>query len=385
MLNQLDSIDALLIFASFFITVIFVITIKKIYYRFRFNRRVYIFPRINVKGIANIAMVISIAIAILLLLTFISAGLLGVLFRAYPGWRVTIEGILIKVGGLLFGPIIGVFIGAATDLLSIALTAGMFHYGYFIAAMMYGLLAGIVKSILNITKGKQVRFAFWSTLLIGIVGLASVLYIMLQPKAFHITFLIDFNIPQWLLGLLIISIYAVGLLVLWSCTFAYYRNTIRYNLSEIHYWFKYKTKILRFRHRLTKSEPIQEVVDQHLIWCTRFGAQANETLIYLNQRKQHIENNQKNWLTFFAPVLIMILFGEALISVFILPEFDVMFSIPSPDMYNMWLGVRSVMLLITIPLNIAVIYPVYRIVCPAMKYNYMDDSVESRSIPLMID
>jgi hypothetical protein len=85
MLNQLDSIDALLIFASFFITVIFVITIKKIYYRFRFNRRVYIFPRINVKGIANIAMVISIAIAILLLLTFISAGLLGVLFRAYPG------------------------------------------------------------------------------------------------------------------------------------------------------------------------------------------------------------------------------------------------------------------------------------------------------------
>jgi LytS/YehU family sensor histidine kinase len=103
---------------------------------------------------------------------------------------------LIKVGGLLFGPIIGVFIGAATDLLSIALTAGMFHYGYFIAAMMYGLLAGIVKSILNITKGKQVRFAFWSTLLIGIVGLASVLYIMLQPKAFHITFLIDFNIPQ---------------------------------------------------------------------------------------------------------------------------------------------------------------------------------------------
>jgi LytS/YehU family sensor histidine kinase len=61
---------------------------------------------------------------------------------------------------LLFGPIIGIFIGAATDLLSIALTAGMFHYGYFIAAMMYGLLSGIVKTILNITRGKQVRFIF---------------------------------------------------------------------------------------------------------------------------------------------------------------------------------------------------------------------------------
>jgi hypothetical protein len=83
--NQLDSIDALLIFASFFFAVTLAIVVKKLYYRFRFNQRVYIFPRINVKGIANIAMVISIAIAILLLLTFISAGLLGVLFRAYPG------------------------------------------------------------------------------------------------------------------------------------------------------------------------------------------------------------------------------------------------------------------------------------------------------------
>jgi hypothetical protein len=83
--SKLDSLSALLIFASFFIAIILAVTIKKLYYRIRFNRRVYIFPRINVKGIANIAMVISIAIAILLLLTFISAGLLGVLFRAYPG------------------------------------------------------------------------------------------------------------------------------------------------------------------------------------------------------------------------------------------------------------------------------------------------------------
>jgi hypothetical protein len=43
------------------------------------------------------------------------------------------------------------------------------------------------------------------------------------------------------------------------------------------------------------------------------------------------------------------------------------------------------MLVITIPLNIAIVYPVYRIVCPAMKYDYMVDTVESRSVPLMVD
>jgi hypothetical protein len=79
------------------------------------------------------------------------------------------------------------------------------------------------------------------------------------------------------------------------------------------------------------------------------------------------------------------LFGEALISVFILPEFDEMFSPGGKEIYSMWLGVRSVMLIFMIPLNIAIVYPVYRIVCPAMKYNYMDDTIESRTIPLMVD
>jgi hypothetical protein len=158
--GPLTSIHALLIFLAFFIAVIASILVRKFYYFFRYNKRVYVFPRINVKGIANVAMIISIATAVLLLLTFVSGGLLGVMFRAYPGLRVTIEGILIKIGGLLFGPIIGVFIGVTTDLLSVALTAGMFHYGYFLAAIMYGLLSGIVRTILNITEGKQVHFTF---------------------------------------------------------------------------------------------------------------------------------------------------------------------------------------------------------------------------------
>jgi LytS/YehU family sensor histidine kinase len=196
MSTKLNSLDAILVFLGFLIAVSAAIVIKKIFYYFRYKQRVYIFPRISVKGIANIAMVISIAIATLLLLTVVSAGLLGVLFRAYPGFRVTIESVLIKVGGLLFGPIIGIFIGAVTDLLSVGLTAGMFHYGYFVAAMVYGLLAGIIKTIINISKGKQVRFAFISTILVSLVGIASFLYILLQPQPYEIHFIATFYIKQ---------------------------------------------------------------------------------------------------------------------------------------------------------------------------------------------
>jgi LytS/YehU family sensor histidine kinase len=103
-------------------------------------------------------MIISIAIAILLLLTSITGGFLAIFFRSYPGFRISIESILIKIGGLCFGPIIGMFIGAVTDLLSIFLTAGMFHYGYFLAAIFFGFFSGIINLLLTKSKFQMRKF-----------------------------------------------------------------------------------------------------------------------------------------------------------------------------------------------------------------------------------
>jgi hypothetical protein len=127
----------------------------KVYQRIKNKRIYYIFPRISTKGISNISLVISISASIILLLTIITAGFMGIMFRAYPGTRITVEGLLIKIGGLIFGPIIGMFIGAITDLLAITLTAGMFHPGYFIAAISYGLFSGTIRTIINFSGHKK--------------------------------------------------------------------------------------------------------------------------------------------------------------------------------------------------------------------------------------
>jgi LytS/YehU family sensor histidine kinase len=87
------------------------------------------------------------------------------------------------------------FIGAVTDLLSIALTAGMFHYGYFIACILFGLLSGLVRVLLNSTKGKQVNFAIMSSLAIGAIAVVSIVYVMLLPEdPISITFGVKFSI-----------------------------------------------------------------------------------------------------------------------------------------------------------------------------------------------
>jgi LytS/YehU family sensor histidine kinase len=69
------------------------------------------------------------------------------------------------------------FVGAVTDLLSVALTAGMFHYGYFIAAILYGLLGGLIRSIINATRGKQLEFNLISTGVIAAVMGLSILFV----------------------------------------------------------------------------------------------------------------------------------------------------------------------------------------------------------------
>jgi hypothetical protein len=102
----------------------------------------------------------------------------------------------------------------------------------------------------------------------------------------------------------------------------------------------------------------------------------------LKEKQDNVtQSNVRSRMFYFVPVLVTILVSETLISTFILPEIDATFT---PG-YYMWLGTRIIVLSVMVPLNIAVIYPVYRIVCPAMKYNYIDDSLESIKIPFMVD
>jgi LytS/YehU family sensor histidine kinase len=192
--------QSILIFLAFVLAVFIILTCKKIYFRIKYSKRYYIFPKIDIKGIANISMVISIAIAIILLLTVVTGGLMGIVFRVYPGFRVTIEGILIKIGGLIFGPVVGLFIAALTDILSILLTAGMFHYGYFIAALAYGVLSGLVKTSLNMSKNNEVKFAFFSTILLLIFAFVTIGNVELQTGPFGgQMFGMDISIPKYVI------------------------------------------------------------------------------------------------------------------------------------------------------------------------------------------
>ncbi len=321
----ISPLQAILVLLAFIIVTSVVAICQKLYYRFARKKRFFIFPHLSIKGITNVAMVIAISVAIIILLTVLTADIMAVVFRAWPGTRVTLEGILIKIGGLLFGPFIGMFIGGMTDLLSVAMTAGVFHYGYLIGAIGYGLFGGIIRMLFNWSKAKAWLFTVYATIISCLVGfvICGFLLWFVETKTFEITIMsLTIAIQKEAMVGIIAGFILLAVLTLWIAYFVH----------------QYRIKV--------KKLP------------------------------------DKGWFNAFAPVLITVIISEAVINVLMMPSFDAEISSLN---YDAWISIRTILFIPMVVLNIAIIYPIFKIVVPLIKYNYQDDLVESFQRPIYID
>lgn len=317
----MTTLESSLIFIIFLVVIIFTSFIKKIYYRYYLKKRFYIIPHVSTKGIASIGMVIALSISVVLLLTTVTADIAAIVFRAWAGSRIMLEGILIKIGGLLFGPIIGMCIGAAVDFLTVSLTAGVFHIGYFIGAMFFGLIGGLIKNIISLSKKNEFLFNIYSSILLILVGISSCLILYFIPGDSNIFKTFKFSILN-------ISI----IISMWHM-FVIISIIILFSISFVWISFLYKTK----------------------------------------------KKKDKNSFSVFIPVFITVVVSELIINLVMMPGFDNSLSTLG---YDAWLLIRMLILVPMIILNILIIYPVFKIVTPIVRYDYELDLVEDLKKPV---
>ncbi|MCF0217777.1 MAG: hypothetical protein HUJ42_01895 [Malacoplasma sp.] len=338
--GPLNSFSAVLIFLAFFIAIILATSLKKIYYYFKYKKRYYIIPRPSVQGISNISMVIALSVAVLLILTFVTANLFSVLFRAFPGTRVTIEGILIKIGGLLFGPFIGMFVGAITDLLSIIMTAGIFHYGYFISAMAYGLLAGLIRTLFSYSDQKKSWYALTATI-ISIISCAlsiSFIFYFFQGKEGALQTIFPF----------------ISDLISKSTLAAIIGGFLAFSTALI--WFLY-------------------------LFSKIFG---NKNIVPNRYRRRTFGTKQKykkDYFNNFCLIIICAMTTEILINVLLMPFFDADLSTLG---YDNWLFIRILAFIPMVVFNFIIIYPVYVVISPIVSWNYQSELIEDYNTPFLI-
>lgn len=127
---------------------------RKLYLKHTQGINYSLLPKLGIRNISSISMMTAMNIALIISISLLSNSIMGIFFKVYPGARFLIENILIKLGGILFGSWVGIFIGFSTDLLTVIFTSSVLNYGYFFAAMMNGFLGGIIHQIIRM-KGKH--------------------------------------------------------------------------------------------------------------------------------------------------------------------------------------------------------------------------------------
>lgn len=348
--QPINETQIILIFLAFFLSVVVVTTIKKIYYRLWLKKKYFVIPRPGIRGIASISMVIALSVAVLILMTIITSNLFSVLFRAFPGTRVTIEGILIKIGGLLFGPFLGLFIGMMTDLLSVLMTAGIFHYGYFIAALAYGLIAGLIRTIVTFSSKSKLKFAIYSSITLIITAAAAFFYVnAMVPAGTNLTieFGITLSISKEIAIAYLCGFIPITLIVIWSF----------YGISK--------------RRENINKKPIRKPM------YFSDGKPDLGTMVAKNKKKK----KQDKFLAFCA-VITCVVVTEMFVNVFAMPHFDA--AVTSLTVLQ-WFAIRSALFIPMVFLNMFIIYPVYTIVTPLVTYDYEKELSESINIKMYED
>lgn len=433
-------LESTILFFVFIGIVILLLAIKKFYYRFYLKKKFNIIPRVNIKGITNIGMMVALSIAILILLTIVTADLISVIFRAWPGTRIILEGILIKIGGMLFGPIIGLCIGAATDFLTISLTAGVFHIGYFISAMFFGLIGGIIKYLVTLANKREFLFAIFSSILLFLSGLVCVMLIYFIAGDKNLYKIYSFSILNndlkfylWQLILtvsLFISCSICFIWILYYMRIKHYQNYEKGRLIEETYYSHFNDmKLFKINYlnikKLLKSELNKHEIKLLAIICSHTTIQLNQIkqLTSLNNIESinHLmilnyidkKNNEYQISSLFNTLLLsssyqslvekhwikryewnnkhhllsndkkwFMTFTPIFVCIVLSEIIINIMMIPSYDEllstlnYDTWLLIRVMLFVPMVILNLIVIFPIFKIITPNIKLNIIDGEDE---------
>ncbi|ASP27803.1 hypothetical protein SCORR_v1c00280 [Spiroplasma corruscae] len=103
--------------------------------------------RFTTKNIAYITMFTAINVSVTVVIS------LTIPITVFPPIRIAFEGVMVKITGFIFGPIIGVMVAIITEVLVMIFVPSFIHPAFIIVVISFGFIAGIGSSLLRLGKG----------------------------------------------------------------------------------------------------------------------------------------------------------------------------------------------------------------------------------------
>ncbi|WP_342252580.1 ECF transporter S component [Spiroplasma endosymbiont of Amphibalanus improvisus] len=139
--------------------------------------------RLSTKNITYIALLSATSVTFTVIISIILP------ITVFPPVRIAFEGVMVKITGYLFGPIVGALSGLITEMLTILFIPSFIHISYLIVIISYGFLAGLFSAFNNaVGKQKWIFYFFVNVVMMLTAILACVLIYNNNSTLFGIDF-----------------------------------------------------------------------------------------------------------------------------------------------------------------------------------------------------
>lgn len=176
--------------------------------------------RFTTKNIAYITMFSAVSVAATVVIS------LTIPVTVLPPIRVAFEGLMIKISGFIFGPVIGVLCGLITELLVMLFVPSLIHPAYIITIIAFGFISGLVGELRNLFRTKPWIILIITHIFIISFGVSAILLTEFAPSfegipKGYVPFKKGVPIRKWIMEMIIAFGILLTLITLWSTWFYY--------------------------------------------------------------------------------------------------------------------------------------------------------------------
>ncbi|AVP49532.1 ECF transporter S component [Williamsoniiplasma luminosum] len=183
-----------------------------LYYNYRKSRQLpYNGLKFTTKNITYIAMMVAVSVSITVVIS------MTLPVTVFPPIRIAFSGIMIKITGMFFGPIVGFIVGIVTEGLCIIFIPSYIHIAYLFVAISFGFWAGIMSYTTKL-KGKNKWWTFSLINLYTIIFTAVMWAITINSDQKDAVFF-GINIPAKLVPSMFLIMMGATLIMVWIFSF----------------------------------------------------------------------------------------------------------------------------------------------------------------------
>ncbi|PPE05865.1 ECF transporter S component [Williamsoniiplasma lucivorax] len=183
-----------------------------LYYNYRKSRQLpYNGLKFTTKNITYIAMMVAVSVSITVVIS------MTLPITVFPPIRIAFSGIMIKITGLFFGPVVGIIAGLITEGLCIIFIPSYIHIAYLFVALSFGFWAGIV----SYTKDWKGKNKWWTFLIINLYTIAftAIMWFITMNGSHEDAVFFGIEIPGKFIPALFLIMMGLTLFVIWLIAF----------------------------------------------------------------------------------------------------------------------------------------------------------------------